>query len=162
MQAAFYKKQSPIHSFGIFTSRAIAKGELVLAMTGEIFSKEEVSDDMYVLQIDENFYLGTALQGEAVEELDNFINHACNPNLGFVEGDLNLYALRDIAADEELTWDYSTAMDEEGFDLPCNCLSTECRKRIQSFHNLSASWQQRLLPFALQYLRNKYGKNQQD
>lgn len=162
MQVAFYKKQSPIHSFGIFARRAIAKGERVLEMTGEIFSKEEVTDDMYVLQIDENFYLGTALQGAAVEELDNFINHACNPNLGFVEGDLILYALRDIDQDEELTWDYSTAMDEEGFDLPCNCLSPECRKRIQSFHALSPAWQQRILPVALQYLRDKYGKNQQD
>jgi SET domain-containing protein len=157
IETIFYKKRSHTHGYGIFAGRSIQKGEKVLEMGGEIFSKEEVTDDMYVMQIDENFYVGTAEKGDNLE-LENFINHSCSPNLGFKDGDLCLYALRDIDQDEELTWDYSTSMDEEGFDLPCYCLSPECRQRIQSFHALSREWQQRLLPIALQYLRDKYGE----
>jgi len=53
--------------------------------------------------------------------LDDCLNHSCEPNTGFAGNDPVLYALRDIAAGEELAWDYSTSISEKGWSLACLC-----------------------------------------
>jgi SET domain-containing protein len=40
------------------------------------------------------------------------MNHSCDPNLFFKNGDLNIYALKDIEVGESLTIDYGTLYDE--------------------------------------------------
>ena len=89
----------------------------------------------------------------AVEHLDNYLNHSCEPNLGFVDGTLVHIALRDIEEGEELLWDYSTSMNEPGWSLPCYCGSSQCRGRIQSYCDLPDAWREKLRPIALAYLR---------
>jgi hypothetical protein len=42
-----------------------------------------------------------------------FINHSCDPNVGFA-GDIVLVAMRDIRQGEELTADYALFDDYEG------------------------------------------------
>ena len=57
-------------------------------------------------------------------------NHSCDPNLWW-SGD-DLVALRDIAAGEELTYDYATGGLAAGTLLRCNCGSTRCRGLIEA------------------------------
>ncbi len=38
-----------------------------------------------------------------------------------------LLAIRDIAAGEEICFDYSTTLDEEDFTMVCRCGSPSCR-----------------------------------
>jgi hypothetical protein len=57
------------------------------------------------------------------------INHSCDPNTAF-QG-LNIYAIRDIAVGEELTFDYSTMYSENMLEFPCQCQSPKCRKIIR-------------------------------
>lgn len=55
-------------------------------------------------------------------------NHACSPNTAF--RGLDVVAIRDIARGEELTLDYSSAMNERSEPFDCRCGSPACRGRI--------------------------------
>lgn len=63
----------------------------------------------------------------------NFMNHSCDPNLGWA-GEYTLVAMRDIAAGEEVTYDYATS-DIVGIngqtELICLCGSSFCRTVIK-------------------------------
>lgn len=52
-------------------------------------------------------------------------NHSCDPNTGFIG--LNVAALRDIAAGEELTLDYGTFYDDHMEPFECRCGAANCR-----------------------------------
>lgn len=60
-------------------------------------------------------------------------NHSCDPNLWW--SGAALVAVRDLAAGEELTYDYATGTAggplPEGFLLRCNCGSTRCRGLVE-------------------------------
>ena len=145
-----YVKSSPQHGKGVFAREAIVAGERVMFISGTLLQRAQVDFDDYHLQVGEDTYIGPS--GNA----DDYVNHSCAPNCGFQNG-LALVAIRDIAVDEELTWDYSTAIDEEGFDgFPCSCGSANCRKRVMSFRDLPADDQLRLRCWLLPYLAAKY------
>jgi uncharacterized protein len=56
------------------------------------------------------------------------LNHSCEPNLG-LQGQIVFVALRHIAADEELTFDYAMNDDEPG-EMQCFCGRPHCRGTI--------------------------------
>lgn len=71
--------------------------------------------------------------GTPVAGVADAANHSCDPNLWW-SGD-ELVALRDVAAGEELTYDYATggaAALAGGALLRCNCASTRCRGLIEA------------------------------
>ena len=57
-----------------------------------------------------------------------FLNHSCEPNVGF-GGNIVLVAMSDIEAGEELSTDYALFDDYEG-SMDCNCGRAACRRRI--------------------------------
>ena len=141
---------SPQHGRGVFADAFIPAGTPLLTFRGPLLSRAQLDPDDYHLQIGEDLYLGPS--GEA----DDFVNHSCEPNAGFTDG-LVLVALRDIAAREEITWDYSCAIDEVDFSgFPCACRSRACRGVVRSFRHLDEPVRERLRPFALPYLRDRY------
>jgi uncharacterized protein len=58
-----------------------------------------------------------------------FVNHSCQPNCETDEIDKRIWiiALRDIAAGEELTYDYNIYDAEPGEEPPCRCGAGACR-----------------------------------
>jgi uncharacterized protein len=60
----------------------------------------------------------------------NYVNHSCNPNAG-IRGQIFLVAMRDIAAGEEVTFDYAmTLYGHEGipaYRMECHCQAADCR-----------------------------------
>jgi uncharacterized protein len=77
--------------------------------------------------------------------LDDFTNHSCDPNTGIRltgRGAIVL-ALRDIAAHEELTYDYSTYLNNSYERMRCLCGAANCRGLIGSFSTLPAELQRR-------------------
>src|SRR5262245_12789132 len=120
-----------------------------MTMSGRVIGYHQITADLRVMQIGPDEWLA---EGE-VEAIDDFANHSCAPNIGFLHGTLTQYALRDIAAGEELLWDYSTSMNEAGWSVPCGCGAATCRGSIQSFRDLPASEQARLRALSLAYLR---------
>ena len=114
--------------------RAIRRGELICTFQGELFSFDEI-----VARIDR----GDSRSGDDPLELgpDRYVelelpylafNHSCDPNAALV-GERDLVAMRDIAAGEEISYDYSLNI---GLDNPyvmkfeCVCGAPRCRKRI--------------------------------
>ncbi len=143
-------RTSPQHGKGVFAVRPIHKGESLLTFSGPRLHRSQLDVDDYHLQITEDYYLG------ASGREDDFVNHSCAPNSGFQAG-LTLVALRDIEQDEEITWDYSTAIDEEDFaGFACRCGARGCRAIVTSFRYLPPEEQSRLQPWLLPYLQEKY------
>jgi SET domain-containing protein len=135
---------------GLFACRPFARGERVLALEGRLLSTQELSDDLLALQVGENLWLCS--EGS---HLDDFINHSCEANTGFLDGQPVLQALRDIAAGEEICWDYSTSISEAGWSLECRCGSSGCRGVIRPWPELSSDVRNQLRPHVLQYLQSK-------
>lgn len=61
------------------------------------------------------------------------INHSCQPNTG-IRGKNDLYALEDIKAGDEITFDYSTTVGRNNdWNMICHCGNLRCRKIIRNF-----------------------------
>lgn len=85
-----------------------------------------------------------------------YFNHSCDPNAGLKRTN-TLFALKKIRVGEEITYDYSTNVDES---FICKCGSRNCRKVIVDFFGLPASLQRRYIQRgAVQnFIRIKYEK----
>lgn len=146
-------RDSGVHGTGVFARGPHRAGAPVMHLTGRIVvtAVDEVTPaSFWAVQVGP----GVWLEADAdAYDPDNYTNHSCEPNLGFTRGTLTLYALRDVLPGEELVWDYSTSMDEPGWEVPCRCGARSCRGRIQSFRALSPFDKARLRPLALDYLR---------
>jgi hypothetical protein len=69
------------------------------------------------------------LRPEAPVHEQGPVNHACDPNLGWV-GDA-LVTLRDVAAGEELLVDYAMSSTDPAYLLRCHCESYRCRQMVE-------------------------------
>ncbi|VDK61505.1 unnamed protein product [Onchocerca ochengi] len=126
--------------YGLQCREQIKKGRFVIEYIGEVIGPDEVekrrSNTNYVLTVKEIFrdhtevtYIDPSVRGNQ----SRFINHGCNPNLvmmlvryGTPQVHVGLFALRDIPAYEELTYNYDASTSE--FCLKkCLCGSTDCR-----------------------------------
>jgi hypothetical protein len=132
---------------GVFALESIAKGRRILAFQGEVLRTDELTDDMLAMQIDDDLWLCS--DGSL---LDDCVNHSCEPNAGFLDGETILYALRDIKPGEEIVWDYSTSIGWPGWTLECCCGSARCRGTVRSWGELDEKDRERLRPLALRYL----------
>ncbi|HSV15089.1 MAG TPA: SET domain-containing protein-lysine N-methyltransferase [Tepidisphaeraceae bacterium] len=124
---------------GVFASTHLSAGARLLRFTGPLLRYEQTTPQTLALQIGLDLYIGES--GGA----DDCVNHSCDPDAGLViDGtDVQLIALRDIAAGEQVTFDYSTTMDEDDFEFDCLCGSPNCRRRIRDFKHLPAEVQRR-------------------
>ncbi|MEK6935288.1 MAG: SET domain-containing protein-lysine N-methyltransferase [Nanoarchaeota archaeon] len=82
-----------------------------------------------------------------------FLNHSCNPNLGFknLDGKVSFVAIKPISKNKELTFDYSTTMFEELDEepMPCICKSKNCRKIIRDFRFLPKKTQEKYIKLGI-------------
>ena len=151
-----YMGISPAHGRGVYAKNKILKGTAVIECRGILRHKDEVVEGMRALQIGPETYLAEDPENP---RMDDFINHSCEPNVGFVAGTLILYALRDIEIDEELFWDYSTSINEAGWEIPCGCGSESCRGKIQSYCDLQPEAKSKINGYILAYLRSFFSPN---
>jgi len=117
---------------GVVALEDIAKDEIVAIKSGRIVNAEqlvkisaEVGD--FALQISDDLYLSPT-SPEEVDDMSVFINHSCDPNVGFL-GQIAYVAMRDIKAGEELCHDYSMERSDDYF-LDCHCGSPMCRHQV--------------------------------
>jgi uncharacterized protein len=135
---------------GMFAGELIAAGRRILAFGGRLLTPAELTDDLLAMQVGDDLWLCS--DGWLV---DDMVNHSCDPNAGFTDGEPVLYALRDIAAGEEICWDYSTSIAEPGWTLECRCGSARCRSVIRPWGELSSADRERLRGYVLRYLRER-------
>ena len=85
------------------------------------------------------------------------MNHSCDPNCGVVirsgVAEIEIRALRPIAAGEEITIDYDTFEYEVALGGPCRCGSLKCRGRVAGYKHLSGDVKARYGEFIAEYLR---------
>ena len=117
---------------GVIALQDIEKDEIVAIKAGHIVTRDqlerinaEVGD--FALQIDDGFYLSPSTPDE-VDDMTVFINHSCDPNVGF-RGQVIYVARRDINAGEELCHDYAMERSDD-YSLDCHCGSPLCRGEI--------------------------------
>ena len=79
-----------------------------------------------------------------------YLNHSCEPNLS-VRGKREMIALRDIAAGEELTFDYSITVDELPWTMDCLCATPSCRKVVRAIQFLPPDMVASYLPYINPY-----------
>lgn len=126
---------SKIHSMGCYTNMPISKGAFVIEYTGPRLTVAE-ADERYAGQ--EETYLFGLEDGKQVIDgygIAAFINHSCDPNCQTTEdedGRVWIFALRDIAAGEELTYDYGLYDGDEDDPSTCICGAKSCRGTLYS------------------------------
>jgi SET domain-containing protein len=122
---------------GVYTTKSIAKGELVLKFSGELYHESQIpsvyygSEDRF-MQVDVGFFLGPS------GGLDDFTNHSCLPNTGvrFVGREVLLVAILPIKPNDEITWDYSTTLMGHNWSMHCDCRKAGCRGIVKDFMTL--------------------------
>lgn len=132
----FYITDSPI-GFGAFALRDIRKGEHICTFTGAPLTYEQTiemgKDESFCLQVSEKNYI-------FLDAPCKYINHSCEPNCGIFAGS-TLVAIRDIPANRQITYDYSTTMMEKHWEMDCKCGARHCRGTIRDFDLLPLSLQ---------------------
>lgn len=135
---------------GVFANENVRKNEIITEFRGELFTYRQLPkpynkvEDHYV-QIEKNLYMGPS------GNLDDFINHSCNPNSGLVINGKKviLILIKNIKEGEEIRWDYSTTMDEDDWAMKCNCGSKNCRKIIRDFKHIPKKFQQKYIKLGI-------------
>ena len=127
-------RSSSLHGAGVYTTSPIRKGTRVLEYTGPRLTREE-SEGMY--SDSEVTYLFTMDDQKTIIDgfgMAAFVNHSCNPNCETdqIGGHIWIIAFRDIAANEELTYDYCLWDAEPGEEAPCYCGAKNCRGTMYS------------------------------
>eukprot|EP01102_Stenamoeba_stenopodia_P019683 TRINITY_DN748_c0_g1_i1.p1 TRINITY_DN748_c0_g1~~TRINITY_DN748_c0_g1_i1.p1 ORF type:complete len:279 (+),score=31.78 TRINITY_DN748_c0_g1_i1:262-1098(+) len=129
---------SSIHGWGVVCLEPIKEGELIVEYMGELI-RPPVADvrevryrkkgiDCYMFRLDDNLILDATFKGN----IARFINHSCDPNsftrlITCADGNKKIVvcAKKDIAALEELLYDYKFPIEDE--KIPCHCKAPNCR-----------------------------------
>jgi uncharacterized protein len=123
---------SAIEGRGLVAVAPIAAGEIVAIKGGHVVTTDALQAlperlQNSEVQIADGFHL-VAVEEAEYEPVMLFINHCCEPNVGFA-GNIVLVAMRDISVGEELTTDYALFDDYEG-GMECRCGAPSCRGSI--------------------------------
>jgi hypothetical protein len=133
-------RRSGVHGKGVFAVQPIAAGDTVIEYVGEVITWEEAQrrhphdpcdpNHTFYFHIDGDHVIDALFEGNA----SKWINHACDPNCESDErgGRIFIQAVRDIAAGEELNYDYGLVLDERytpklKAEYACHCGSPLCR-----------------------------------
>jgi SET domain-containing protein len=127
-------RRSKIHADGVYTTRPIRKRSIIAEYTGPRLTNAE-ADDLY--EHSPRTYLFGLTDGEQVIDgngVTAFINHSCDPNCEADEigGRVFIRAVRDIAAGEELAYDYNLYDGDLDDQATCFCRTSKCRGSMYS------------------------------
>ena len=135
---------TPPHGFGSRANSTISAGTSVASFGGTAltrleFARHDAERRSRSLQVDTNLIF----LGPPSREPGDSINHSCDPNCG-MRNATTIVAMRDIAAGEELTFDYAMSDASDYDEFQCNCGVALCRGQVRA-----DDWQ-------LETLRHRY------
>jgi hypothetical protein len=128
---------------GIFSKEAISQDSIIFRLKGSI-SKTPTK---YTIQLANNQHLSFPAIRKPEDDLDycwQYLNHCCEPNGYMNTTERTFRALRDIAAGEEITFNYLTTESEMAVPFNCICGSTDCFGLIQGRNFLTPAQAKRL------------------
>jgi hypothetical protein len=125
-------RPSRIHAAGVFTTAPIRKGARVVEYVGPRLTPEKANE---LYDGASRTYLYGLEDGKTVidgEGMGAYLNHSCDPNceVDEIKNRVWILAIRNIAAGEELLWDYNLYDDDD--PAPCHCGSPKCRGTMYS------------------------------
>ncbi|WP_291939825.1 SET domain-containing protein-lysine N-methyltransferase [Limnohabitans sp.] len=138
-------RRSGVHGKGVFALQDIAEGETLIEYVGEVISWDEAQDrhphdpedpnHTFYFHVNEDRVIDALFGGNS----SRWINHSCDPNCEADEDNDRIFikAIRNIAAGEELNYDYGLIIDEPytkklKAEYPCWCGSANCRGTLLS------------------------------
>jgi len=125
-------KPSLIDGHGAFAAEPIPARRKIGEIRGESLSVKEArrraksQRRIMIVEVSERMAIDASQSSDPLR----FTNHSCRPNavLRISQGRVELYAMRDVAAGEELTVNYGETHHEGR--LRCRCGAAECIGRI--------------------------------
>lgn len=134
--------------WGVKTLMPIKQGSFITKYTGEVITRLEAdqraithgSKSTYMFDLD--FYsekndCAYSIDATTFGNVSHFINHSCDANLAIYAvwidcydanlPTLALFASRDIAVGDELTFNYMTSVTNEKRRIKCKCQADNCR-----------------------------------
>ena len=124
---------------GIFAKEEIKKGAMLIVMGGYILTIEDDNNLKGIvadkpIEISDYFFFGPRKASDLDLMPQHYINHSCDPNVGF-KGQVFMVAIKNIKKNDEIFYDYAMVMnpDERSnsyFKMDCECGSKKCRKVI--------------------------------
>lgn len=165
-------RSSSIAGVGMYAKEPIAKGEVIwydpdyprtkhIVDVATIHSWTEEKRDWFLhwaYQVDDTHFCGPLTDEAVALDASLFQNHCCDPTTWF-NGEYCMTARRDIAVDEEITFDY--AMTETYYDwstFNCGCGSPHCRGTITGNDYLLPEIQKKYEGHFLPYIQEKIKK----
>lgn len=131
-------KDAPGKGKGVFSKSFIPSKTIIFEVKGKVVDRKDLSkynDTINFFQIGQDTFLSKS------GDLDDYMNHSCNPNCGLqITGHRALIiALYDIAPGAEITWDYSTTSTDQlnEWQMSCSCGDYNCRSTISGFSYLT-------------------------
>ncbi|KAH8243185.1 hypothetical protein KR032_005238, partial [Drosophila birchii] len=129
--------------FGLVCREPIAQGDFVIEYVGEVINHAEFQQRMlqkqrdrdenyYFLGVEKDFIIDAGPKGN----LARFMNHSCEPNCETQKWTVNsihrvgLFAIKDIPANTELTFNYLWADLMNNSKKACFCGATRCSGEI--------------------------------
>jgi hypothetical protein len=152
--ANVYLASRPGLGLGVYAQRSFKPGDFLFSATGHVISHQT----MFSLQIDWDKHLDAYPPAR-------YLNHSCEPNAGVrtnSQGLPDFYALRAIAKDEEIRYDYAMTeyrhyerpRPEMDFDLTCRCGAPACRGRFGYYAEITPELKAKYRGFISDYLVN--------
>jgi SET domain-containing protein len=126
-------RSSAIHAAGCYSTAAIRKGERIAEYDGPRITKQK-ADELYSDEpLTYLFGLGDGSMVIDGHSMAMFINHSCRPNCETeeIDGRVWITAIRNIAAGDEITYDYCL-YDGGDEECLCNCGAPNCRGTMYS------------------------------
>lgn len=134
----FFIKETSKKGKGVFTKKKFKAGDFVILLSGDRLTSKQIDVRIDAgketcndpLQISRLMYFD-------LDELPRTVNHSCDPNCGLRQEN-KLYALRDIDAGEEISFDYSTTVPKykSWWKMRCHCHAKNCRRIISSYNTI--------------------------
>lgn len=148
---------SDIAGRGLMAVEPIAAGDVVAVKGGHIVTAGQLAGlperlQNSDVQITDELHL-VALTDKEYEPVMLFLNHSCEPNVGFA-GNIVLVAMRDVVPGEELTTDYAMFDDYNG-QMACGCGTPSCRGVIDGHDWRRPELQRRYAGYFSTYLQRK-------
>jgi hypothetical protein len=125
-------RPSSVAGRGLFTTVDLPRGTVISRLGGTLV---DTATFRRMVETSESYVDGVVVAEDrhlvlAPGNLNRFGNHACDPNLGWVDA-YTLATREDVPAGAELCSDYAMSTVDESWFLRCHCASYRCRQMVE-------------------------------
>jgi len=140
---------------GVFARQPVAAGEALAVWGGVVVPGHQLGEysdyaQTHGIQVEEDLFLLPLTE----DDPSDFFNHCCDPNAG-LSGQICLVAVRPIAVDEEVCFDYAMSDSNPYDEFECGCGSMNCRGKVTAEDWRRSDLQDRYRGYFSPYLQRR-------